>query len=92
MGYFFEIIDSYSLNKQGQDVGEKYRTGVFSEKLEHLIEAKSFLRERNDYDTIVVEVLPLTNYVRSAEEQQDRLARCPDDYCHIPKEILNEYK
>ena len=58
MEYFFEIIDLYSLNKQGQDV----------------------------------EVLPLTNYVRSAEEHQDRLARCPNDYCHIPKEILNKYK
>ena len=71
MGYLFEIIDPYSLNQQGQDVGEKYRTGVYSDKLEHLKEAKAFLRERNDHDLIVVEVLPLTNYVRSAEEHQD---------------------
>ena len=92
MGYFFEIIDPYSLNKQGQDVGEKYRTGVYSEKQEHLNKARAFLIERNDYDRIVVEVLPLTNYVRSAEEHQDRLARCPNDYCHIPEEILNKYK
>ena len=27
MGYFFEIIDPYSVNRQGADVGEKYRTG-----------------------------------------------------------------
>ncbi|MCT6924780.1 peptide-methionine (S)-S-oxide reductase [Metasolibacillus sp.] len=92
MGYFFEIIDPYSLNKQGQDVGEKYRTGLYSEKTEHLEEVRNFLSERDDYDRIVVEVLPLTNYVRSAEEHQDRLARCPDDYCHIPKELLNKYK
>ncbi|QVY62590.1 peptide-methionine (S)-S-oxide reductase [Cytobacillus gottheilii] len=92
MGYFFEIIDPYSLNKQGQDVGKKYRTGVYSENPEHLIEAKTFLSKRSDYDRIVVEVLPLTNYVRSAEEHQDRLARCPDDYCHIPEELLNKYK
>lgn len=92
MGYLFEIIDPYSLNKQGQDVGEKYRTGLYSENSEHLKEAKSFLCERNDYDRIVVEVLPLTNYVKSAEEHQDRLARCPNDYCHIPEEILNRYK
>ena len=92
MGYLLEIIDPYSLNKQGQDVGEKYRTGVYSEEPAHLIVAKSFLRERNDYDQIVVEVLPLTNYVRSAVEHQDRLARCPNDYCHIPEEILSRYK
>ncbi|MBA2174811.1 peptide-methionine (S)-S-oxide reductase [Halobacillus locisalis] len=91
MGYFFEIIDPYSLNQQGQDVGEKYRTGVYSEEPQHLEEAKAFIRERNDADRIVVEVLPLTNYVRSAEEHQDRLTRCPDDYCHIPEEILRKY-
>ena len=92
MEYFFEIIDPYSLNKQGQDVGEKYRTGVYSEDSKHLEEANTFISKRNDSNLIVVEVLPLTNYVRSAEEHQDRLARCPNDYCHIPKEILNKYK
>ena len=92
MGYLFEIIDPYSLNKQGQDVGEKYRTGVYSEKPQHLKEAKAFISERNDAGIIMVEVLPLTNYVKSAAEHQDRLERCPEDYCHIPAEVLNKYK
>ncbi|WP_223636695.1 peptide-methionine (S)-S-oxide reductase [Planococcus sp. 4-30] len=92
MEYLFEIIDPTSLNKQGEDVGEKYRTGVYSENPAHLTEAKAFIDERNDSDLIVVEVLPLTNYVRSAEEHQDRLARCPTDYCHIPEELMNKYK
>ena len=92
MGYLFEIIDPYSMNKQGQDVGEKYRTGVYSEKPEHLTVAKEFIGKREDFDRIVVEVLPLTNYVRSAEEHQDRLTRCPNDYCHIPEELLTKYK
>ncbi|KPB04515.1 peptide-methionine (S)-S-oxide reductase [Bacillus sp. CHD6a] len=92
MEYFFEIIDPYSLNQQGQDVGEKYRTGVYSENPKHLEAARAFIRNRSDWDQIVVEVLPLSNYVRSAEEHQDRLARCPDDYCHIPEELLRKYK
>lgn len=92
MDYYFEIIDPYSLNKQGQDVGEKYRTGVYSLNPKHLDEAKVFISKRNDRHRIVVEILPLTNYVRSAEEHQDRLTRCPDDYCHIPIELLNKYK
>ena len=91
MEYFFEIIDPYSLNKQGQDVGEKYRTGVYSEESKHLEEAKAFINKRNDSELIVVEILPLANYVRSAEEHQSRLAKCPNDYCHIPEEILNKY-
>ncbi|KGA95625.1 methionine sulfoxide reductase A [Alkalihalobacillus alcalophilus ATCC 27647 = CGMCC 1.3604] len=92
MDYLFEIIDPYSLNKQGEDVGEKYRTGVYSENPEHLREAEDFLNERKDKDRIVVEVMPLTNYVRSAEEHQDRLTKYPNDYCHIPEKILTKYK
>lgn len=68
MEYLFEIIDPYSLNKQGIDVGRKYRTGIYSTDLSHLDEAKAFIEHREDRDRIVVEVLPLTNYVRSADE------------------------
>ncbi|QMT17310.1 peptide-methionine (S)-S-oxide reductase [Planococcus maritimus] len=91
MGYLFEIIDPYSVNKQGEDVGEKYRTGVYSEIPEHLTAAKAFIKERADSASIAVEVMPLENYVKSAEEHQDRLAKCPDDYCHIPQAMLSKY-
>jgi len=92
MMYFFEIIDPYSLNKQGDDVGEKYRTGVYSHDSAHLKEVNSFISKRNDKERIVVEVLALSNYVRSADEHQDRLTRCPDDYCHISEKLLEKYK
>lgn len=92
MDYFFEIIDPYSLNKQGEDVGKKYRSGIYSENERHLKEAKEYIEKRDNKERIVVEVLPLTNYVRSAEEHQDRLEKYPNDYCHIPKALLNKYK
>ena len=43
MEYFFEIIDPYSLNKQGPDEGEKYRTGVYSREQSHLDFAKNYI-------------------------------------------------
>jgi peptide-methionine (S)-S-oxide reductase len=89
---FFEVIDPYSLNKQGEDVGFKYRTGIYSKNPEHLEIVKKFISSRADAEKIVVEVLPLTQYVKSAEEHQDRLERYPDDYCHIPLELLYKYK
>ena len=92
MGHLFEIIDPYSVDRQGEDVGRKYRTGLYSEDPRHLEEAEAFIRLREDHDRIAVEVLPLTNYVKSAEEHQDRLNRCPYDYCHIPKELLTKYQ
>lgn len=90
--YLFEIIDPYSVNKQGIDVGEKYRTGIYSESASHLEEASNYITSREDREKIVVEVTKLTNYVKSADEHQNRLERCPDDYCHIPKELLLKYK
>ncbi len=91
-GQFFEIIDPYSVDKQGIDVGRKYRTGIYSEEEDHLREARAFIAAREDSAKIAVEVLALTNYVRSAEEHQDRLARFPDDYCHIPKPLMDKYR
>ena len=92
MEYFFEIIDPYSLNKQGPDEGEKYRTGVYSREQSHLSAASRFIEQRKDAARIVVEIKPLTNYVRSAEEHQDRLTRHPEEHCHLAPELLHKYK
>ncbi|MGL6175770.1 MAG: peptide-methionine (S)-S-oxide reductase [Vibrionaceae bacterium] len=89
---FFEIIDPFSINKQGNDVGPKYRTGIYSEDEKHLEKARSYISGLNDSDKIVVEIKALTNYVKSADEHQDRLSRYPNDYCHIPTELLTKYR
>lgn len=73
MNYLFEIIDPYSVNQQGNDIGEKYRTGLYSCVDDHLIEARQFIERRKDRDQIAVEVLPLSNYIKSAEEHQQHL-------------------
>ena len=92
MEYLFEIIDPYSVNQQVEDIGLKYRTGLYSEDAKHLKEAQAYIDTIEDHHLIATEVLPLTNYVRSAEENQDRLSRFPNDYCHLPKELVNKYK
>lgn len=92
MDYLFEIIDPYSVNQQGQDVGEKYRTGIYSRYQPHLDQARKYIVARPDRDKIAVEVELLTNYVKSDDEHQDRLTRCPDDYCHIPINLLHKYR
>ena len=38
MNYLFEIIDPYSINKQGVDEGPKYRTGIYSDEQKDLEE------------------------------------------------------
>lgn len=94
MEYLFEIIDPYSVNKQGEDIGPKYRTGIYSNCQSHLAEARDFISKRDDREKIALEVCPLTNYVRSADEHQDHLERFPNDYylCHIPLAVMNKYR
>lgn len=94
MECLFEIIDPYSVDHQGNDYGHKYRTGIYSTNEDHLKKAMEFIEERPDKDKIALEIKPLTNYVRSADEHQDRLELFPEDYrlCHIPLSIMNKYR
>ena len=82
-----------------QDFSCDYLEGAHPLILQRMMEtnlekARAFIDSRKDRDKIVVEVLPLTNYVRSAEEHQHHLERYPEDcsYCHIPDEVLNKYR
>ncbi len=92
MEYFFEIIDPYSLNQQGSDIGPKYRTGVYSRDPAHLRQARAFIGNRPDHQHVVVEVAPLSNYVKSDEAHQDRLTQNPAGPCHISKALLHKYR
>lgn len=90
----FEIIDPYSVNQQGFDIGEKYRTGIYSQNNHHLTIATQFIQARPDSEKIKVEVLPLTNYVKSAPIHQHHLDSYPEDryLCHLPTAVLNRYR
>ncbi|CAI8312492.1 MAG: Peptide methionine sulfoxide reductase MsrA/MsrB 1 [Opitutia bacterium UBA7350] len=92
IAYLFEIIDPYSLNQQGPDIGPQYRTGVYSRDPAHLEAAGQFIEAREDASKIALEIAPLTHYLKSAPEHQDRLSRCPDDSCHLPRELLHKYR
>lgn len=68
--YLFEAIDPHSVNQQGNDAGQKYRTGLYSCVGDHLIEAHRFTGRRRDKDQIAMEILPLSNYIKGAGEHQ----------------------
>ena len=90
--YLFEIIDPYSLNQQGPDIGQKYRTGIYSKSEKHLQEAKIWIGSREDAERIKLEVLPLKSFVPSDPEHQNRLTRYPNENCHIPRMVLQKYR
>ncbi|UWZ96889.1 peptide-methionine (S)-S-oxide reductase [Vibrio splendidus] len=94
MEHLFEIIDPYSVNKQGVDVGKKYRTGVYSTNALHLTEAERYITSRDDADRIALEILPLNKYIASDDIHQHHLSQYPEDHhlCNIPWDLLHKYK
>lgn len=87
---FFAAIDPLSLNKQGEDEGTRYRTGVYylSEEQKAVIESV-FAEEQKKYtEPMKVELLPLRNYYPADEYHQDYLNKHPDGYCHLPLSLF----
>ncbi len=85
LNHLFQIIDPTSLNKQGNDVGTQYRTGIYvSDDLElsrvnEFIAAKQVHYER----PIMVEVKLKGPYYLAEDYHQDYLTKNPSGYCHV---------
>lgn len=83
--HYFYIIDPFSLNKQGNDRGRQYRTGIYTKNKEDLDFVKSFVEEKQKEadKKILVEVEELKSYVVAEDYHQDYLKKNPTGYCHI---------
>ncbi len=82
---YFKVIDPTSLNRQGEDEGTSYRTGIYYEDLKDLSiiqkvydEVASMLEK-----PCVVEVEELKCFYPAEEYHQKYLEKNPDGYCHI---------
>lgn len=86
LGYYFTIIDPYSLNKQGNDVGTQYRTGIYytSENELPIIQEEINKIQAQSDKKVQVEVEPLKNFYDAEEYHQNYLLKHPYGYCHIP--------
>lgn len=86
LNLFWRIIDPTSFEKQGEDEGNQYRTGVYyaDESDRPVIEA-SMADLATRYDApIVVECLPLDCFYPAEEYHQKYLDKNPTGYCHVP--------
>lgn len=90
--YYFKVIDPTSVNKQGNDKGKQYRTGIYYTDEDDLKTIETVIaEEQKKYDkTVVVEVLPLENYALAEEYHQDYLEKNPNGYCHIDLSIADD--
>lgn len=82
---FFRIINPTLLNRQGGDIGNQYRTGIYYiDESDKDIITEIMEEEQKKYKVpIVTEVLPLSSYYPAEEYHQKYLKKNPGGYCHI---------
>lgn len=83
---FFVIHDPTTLNRQGNDAGTQYRSGIYYSTPEDKQVADDFIRQVSQDKTfgkpIVTEVLPLANYFAAEAYHQDYFENNPNQgYC-----------
>ncbi|MGC4397813.1 peptide-methionine (S)-S-oxide reductase MsrA [Hydrogenophaga sp. T2] len=83
---FFVVHDPTTLNRQGNDVGTQYRSGIYFTTPEQAAEAQAIIAELTQANAfgrpIVTEVKPLDNYWPAEAYHQDFFERNPHQgYC-----------
>ena len=83
---FFATHDPTTLNRQGNDVGTQYRSGIYYEDPAHAEVANDLIREISQDKlwgaSITTEVQPLHNYWPAEDYHQDYYAKNPlQGYC-----------
>ncbi len=87
---FFKAIDPTSLNRQGEDEGTRYRTGVYYTNPDDkpAIQAVFEQVQATLQAPMQVELLPLQCFYTAEEYHQDYLDKNPTGYCHLSPELF----
>lgn len=86
--FFFQIHDPTTKNRQGNDVGDSYRSAIFYTSDEQKAVAEDTIADVNASGLwpgqVVTEVTPAGEFWEAEPEHQDYLERLPDGYtCHF---------
>ena len=91
LDHYFLVIDPLSVNKQGEDEGIQYRTGIyFTDRADLPVIMAAVRREEEKAGApLAVATEPLRNFFSAEEYHQKYLEKNPDGYCHIPRRYFS---
>lgn len=95
---FWKTHDPTTLNRQGNDVGTQYRSGIYfetEEEQEIALKSKEAIEEAQVYeDPIVTEIVPLANYTKAEDYHQNYFNDHPEQaFCfHIIGPKVEKFK
>lgn len=87
---FFRSIDPLLLNRQGGDIGTRYRTGIYWNDTDDQAVVEEVYAEiqRKYNEPLVVEKSPLKCFYSAEEYHQKYLVKNPEGYCHLSLSTL----
>lgn len=90
---FFKVVDPTSINRQGNDRGSQYRSGIYYvDEADKAIAESAAARQKENYkDPVVTEILPLNQFYLAEDYHQDYLDKNPGGYCHINLNATDEF-
>ena len=87
---FFRSINPLSINRQGNDCGTRYRTGIYwTDEADRADVEKVYEEVQQAYgEPLAVEKGPLKSFYPAEEYHQDYLIKNPEGYCHLSLDTL----
>lgn len=81
---FFSAIDPTVENRQGNDIGSQYQTGIYyTNEQDGEIIRQLAAAEKDKHPAFVVEIEALTAFYDAEDYHQDYLIKNPGGYCHL---------
>lgn len=92
LAHYLRVVNPVSVNKQGNDVGTQYRTGIYyTDEADKSIIDSVLAKEQTKHDKpIAIEVEPLKQFYDAEEYHQDYLEKNPGGYCHIDLSLADK--
>lgn len=82
---YFSVIDPLSVNRQGNDRGRQYRTGIYytNEAQKAVVEQVAARIQKRFETPLAVEITALDHFYDAESYHQNYLVKNPGGYCHI---------
>ena len=89
---YLRSIDPIAVNRQGNDSGTQYRTGIYYTTAGQRAIAEQAVADLQQHYTqpLAIEVLPLSNFYPAEDYHQDYLNKNPGGYCHLNPQLFAE--